>query len=68
MRPVSVDDLQNAGVEFARGREIARKDGHRSTLAVPLIRDGRALGTIIVRRTEVRPFKQKHCWIAGADQ
>src|SRR5262249_37918387 len=46
MRPVSVDDLQNAGDEFARGREIARKDGHRSILAVPLIRDGRAVGTI----------------------
>ena len=60
MRPVSVDDLQNAGVEFARGRELARKDGHRSTLAVPLIRDGRALGTISVRRIEIRPFKQKH--------
>ena len=60
MRPVSVDDLQNAGVEFARGRELARKDGHRSTLAVPLIWDGRALGTISVRRTEIRPFKQKH--------
>src|SRR6516164_2488768 len=44
MRPVSVDDLQNAGDEFARGREIARKDGHRSILAVPLIRDGRAVG------------------------
>jgi adenylate cyclase len=36
------------------------KDGHRSTLAVPLIRDGRALGTISVRRTEIQPFKQKH--------
>jgi two-component system, NtrC family, sensor kinase len=66
MRPVSVDDLQNAGDEFARGREIARKDGHRSTLAVPLIRDGRALGTIIVRRIEIRPFKQKHIALLAA--
>ena len=49
MRSVSIDDLQNAGTEFARGREIAR-DGHRSILAVPLIRDGGALGTIVVRR------------------
>src|SRR5262249_49393182 len=36
------------------------KDGHRTTLGVPLIREGRALGTIIVRRTEVRPFEQNH--------
>ena len=60
MRPVSVDDLQNADDEFARGREIARRDGHRSTLAVPLIRDGRALGTINIRRTEIQPFEKKH--------
>ena len=60
MRPVSIDDLQNAGDEFARGREIARKDGHRSILAVPLIREGRAVGTINLRRTEIRPFEQKH--------
>src|SRR5262245_31852678 len=58
MRPVHVEDMQNAGDEFARGREIALKDGHRTTLGVPLIREGRALGTIIVRRTEVRPFEQ----------
>ena len=59
LRPVRVDDLQNAD-DFPRGREIARKDGHRSILAVPLIREGRALGTIIIRRTEIRPFEQKH--------
>jgi two-component system, NtrC family, sensor kinase len=59
MRPVSIDDLQNAGDEFARGREIARRDGHRSMLAVPLIREGRAIGTIVIRRTEIRPFEQK---------
>jgi GAF domain-containing protein len=60
MRPVSVDDMQNAGDEFARGREVARKDGHRSIVAVPLTREGRALGTIVVSRTEVRPFERKH--------
>ena len=60
MRPVSIDDLQNAGDEFARGREMARKDGNRSVLAVPLIREGRAIGTIFIRRTEIRPFEQKH--------
>src|SRR6516225_4587560 len=70
MRPVSVDDLQNAGDEFARGREIARKDGHRSILAVPLIRDGRAVGTIVIRRTEIQPFEQRHIALltAFADQ
>jgi adenylate cyclase len=60
MRPVSVDDVQNAGDEFARGREFGRRGGHRSIVAVPLTREGRALGTILVSRTEVRPFEQKH--------
>jgi two-component system, NtrC family, sensor kinase len=59
-QPISIDDLQNAGDEFARGREIARKDGHRSILAVPLIQEGRALGTIVIRRTEIQPFEKKH--------
>src|SRR6516162_7797854 len=70
MRPVSVDDLQNAGDEFTRGRELARKDGHRSILAVPLIRDGRAVGTIVIRRTAIRPIEQRHIALltAFADQ
>ncbi len=60
LQPVHVVDLQNAGADFPLGRELALKFGHRSILAVPLIREGRALGTILVRRTEVRPFEQKH--------
>jgi GAF domain-containing protein len=60
MQPVHVADLQNAGGEFPLGREFAIKFGHRTILGVPLIREGRALGTILVRRAEVRPFEQKH--------
>ena len=60
LKPVHVIDLQNAGDEFSGGRERARKLGHRTTLAVPLIKEGRALGTILVRRTEARPFEEKN--------
>ena len=60
MQPVQVADLQNAGDDFALGREFAVRFGHRSILGVPLIREGRALGTILVRRTEVRSFDQKN--------
>jgi signal transduction histidine kinase len=49
-----------AGDDFARGREFAQRFGHRTILGVPLIHEGRALGAILVRRTEVRPFEQKH--------
>jgi signal transduction histidine kinase len=59
MRPVQLEDQQNAGDDFARGREFALRFGHRTILAVPLMREERALGCILVRRTEVRPFEQK---------
>jgi GAF domain-containing protein len=38
------------------GREFALRFGHRTILAVPLIRAGAAIGVINVRRAEVRPF------------
>ena len=57
LQPVHVEDQQNAGDDFSRGREFAIRFGHRTILSVPLIREGRALGAILVRRTEVRPFK-----------
>ena len=60
LEPVHVTDLQSAGHEFPLGRQFALKYGHRTILGVPLIREGRALGTILVRRTEVRPFEDKH--------
>ncbi len=59
MVPVQLEDQQTAGDDFARGREFALKFGHRTILAVPLVREGRALGCILVRRTEVKPFAQK---------
>jgi two-component system NtrC family sensor kinase len=70
LQPVHVTDAQNAGDEFPLGRELAIKFGHRTMLSVPLIREGRALGAILVRRTEVRPFEEKHIALlkAFADQ
>jgi signal transduction histidine kinase len=59
MQPVQLEDQQAAGDEFARGRDFARKFGHRTILAVPLVREGRALGCILVRRHEIKPFEQK---------
>jgi GAF domain-containing protein len=37
----------------------ARRDGHRTTLAAPLLREGVPIGAILIRRMEVRPFSQK---------
>jgi GAF domain-containing protein/anti-sigma regulatory factor (Ser/Thr protein kinase) len=58
--PVHIEDLLNARQdEFPLGRELAAKLGHRTTLGVPLLREQQALGVILLRRTEVRPFTTK---------
>jgi GAF domain-containing protein len=70
LQPIHVADLQNAGDEFPVGREIAIRHRIRTILSVPLTREGRALGAIVVRRREVRPFEPKHIALlkAFADQ
>jgi GAF domain-containing protein len=60
MEPIQVADLQQAGDEFALGRQYATEIGYRAVLGVPLIREGRALGSIAILRTEVGSFGQKH--------
>jgi GAF domain-containing protein len=42
--------------EFPVIKTYARYIGHRTTLAVPLLRDGLSIGAILIRRLEVRPF------------
>jgi two-component system, NtrC family, sensor kinase len=42
--------------EYPVGRELARRFGHRSMLAVPLLREGVPIGVICAFRLEVRPF------------
>jgi two-component system NtrC family sensor kinase len=59
-QPVQVIDLQGAGHEFVTGRKLALQLGHRTTLSVPLLREGHALGAMLIRRTEVRPFEEGH--------
>ncbi|HEV2430137.1 MAG TPA: GAF domain-containing protein, partial [Burkholderiales bacterium] len=58
--PVYIADLQASGDEFPLGRKLALEYGHRTILAMPLMREEKALGTILLRRTEVRPFEEKH--------
>jgi len=56
---VHVHDLSIAGTEFPEGQAYALKMGHRTIIAVPLLLKGEAIGTLIVRRKEVRPFTDK---------
>ncbi|HEX2727851.1 MAG TPA: GAF domain-containing protein [Beijerinckiaceae bacterium] len=57
--PVHVRDLSVADDEFPAGQQIAQRLGFRTTLAAPLLREDMAIGAIMVRRTEVRPFSDK---------
>ncbi|HKH00585.1 MAG TPA: GAF domain-containing protein [Bradyrhizobium sp.] len=59
-KPIHIADALKVGDEFPGGLQLAVRFGHRTVLAVPLLHEGRALGTILVRRTEVRPFEEKH--------
>jgi len=58
-RAVHVADLQAEADEFPEGSAFAKRFGARTTLGVPLVRDGTAVGTIQLRRTDVDPFTDK---------
>jgi len=59
--PIQVEDLGAAETraQFPLGAELHERFGHRTTFAMPLVRDDRALGVILLRRMEVRPFSEK---------
>ncbi|MCL5776412.1 GAF domain-containing protein [Limibaculum sp. FT325] len=67
---VHVEDLAAAGEEFPLGVAYQRRYGHRTTLATPLMRGDEALGAILIRRLEVRPFTDRQIGLleAFADQ
>src|SRR5262249_4466586 len=52
--PVHIIDMQSAGDDFRAGRELAVKYGHRTILGVPLMRERRAVGALILRRNEAK--------------
>jgi GAF domain-containing protein len=59
-RAVHVHDLASEpDEEFPQGKAYQRLGGHRTNLAVPLVREGAAIGVIAIRRGEVRPFTDR---------
>ena len=46
--------------EFPDSKRLQVLEGFRTILATPLLREGSPLGSIVIRRTEVRPFSDKH--------
>src|SRR5262249_58444250 len=58
-RTIQVADMHAEGHEYPEGSDLALRLGHRTILAVPLIRAGKAIGVIALRRTEVRLFTDR---------
>jgi signal transduction histidine kinase len=58
-RAVHVTDIQAEAKDFPEGDTLAREHGWRTMLSVPLLREGAAMGTIVLRRAEVDPFTDK---------
>ncbi|HVF24771.1 MAG TPA: GAF domain-containing protein [Anaerolineales bacterium] len=70
-RTIHIEDVQQLSeAEFPESIALQKRLGHRSTLATPLLREGNAIGAIVVRRNEVRAFSQKQVSLLGtfADQ
>jgi GAF domain-containing protein len=57
--PVHVHDLTAAGDEYPVAQKLAVRLGFRTVLATPLLREGEAIGALMIRRTEVRAFDDK---------
>jgi signal transduction histidine kinase len=58
-KPIHVTDLMAEGDEFPDGRDLSERMGHRTMVAVPLMREGESIGALILRRNEVSPFSEK---------
>jgi GAF domain-containing protein len=58
-RPVHVADMQTQVGEFPESSENARRWSFRAILCVPLMREGVAIGTVALRRTEAQLFTER---------
>jgi two-component system, NtrC family, sensor kinase len=59
-QPIHVHDLAaEVQTEFPEAEAVQKRFGHRTTLAMPLLREGFPIGVILIRRMEVKPFTDK---------
>ncbi|HSF05393.1 MAG TPA: ATP-binding protein [Methylomirabilota bacterium] len=60
-RTIHIADMLDESVrqQYPESAERARQGGFRTMLAVPLLREGTAIGVIAIRRTDVRAFTDK---------
>ena len=58
-RVVHLADVQAEAAEFPEGAAYAQRHGHRTIVAAPLLREGAAIGALLLRRGEASPFSDK---------
>jgi GAF domain-containing protein len=56
---VHVEDLTQARDDFPLGQAMSKWSRQRTSLAVPLRKEGTAIGCLFLGRTDVRPFSEK---------
>jgi signal transduction histidine kinase/HAMP domain-containing protein len=57
---VHIHDIEAViDTEYADVKAIQKEIGQRTVLATPLLREGVAIGAIVIRRLQVRPFSEK---------
>jgi GAF domain-containing protein len=57
-RTIHVPDLRSSD-EYPEGRDAAFRLGHRAIVSVPMVREGLAIGALVLRRAEPVPFSDK---------
>ncbi|HET9909056.1 MAG TPA: GAF domain-containing protein, partial [Anaerolineales bacterium] len=70
-RTIHIEDmLELSEAEYPNSVALQKRLRHRTTLAAPLLREGMAIGAIVIRRNEVHPFSEKQISLLGtfADQ
>src|SRR5262249_44229848 len=69
-RTIQVADALAEADEYPESRKTALQQGFRTALAVPLVHAGEAIGVILIRRAEVRPFTERQIELVNtcADQ
>ena len=59
-RPVHIHDILSSDREdIADARAAAPRTGYRTLVAMPLLREGEAIGALTIRRREIQPFTDK---------
>ena len=59
-RTIHIEDVSKLSKsEYPESVELQERLGHRTAVSTPLLREGKAIGAIVVRRNEARPFTEK---------